>query len=283
VKRLMVSIKRSKQLKNRYEVIDEDTSILWVKKNGKEIKTLISTKYIDTIMNFNWFIMGQTATQQGYVGFSRRIKGRTIYYKLHRLILEVEDEKVFVDHINRDRFDNRKCNLRIATRSENSRNMSKQKLTKHKYKGIRITNSGKFECTIFVNGKPIYLGCFLTELEAVKVYDENAALYHGEFAATNVGLGLITEEKLRSVKLNKHSAHKRKNVWYSNYAGVSREKNSNKNPWRAYITFKGKHIRLGGFKTEEEAALAYDKKARELFGSVAKLNFPDIIKKETKE
>jgi len=75
----------------------------------------------------------------------------------------------------------------------------------------------------------------------------------------------------------------RKNMWYSNYAGVSREKNSNKNPWRAYITFKGKHIRLGGFKTEEEAALAYDKKARELFGSVAKLNFPDIIKKETKE
>ncbi len=283
MKNLMVSIKRSKQLKNRYEILDEDTSILWVKKNGNQIKTLISTEYIDIIMNFNWFIMGQTATQQGYVGFSRRIKGRTVYYKLHRLILGVEDEKVFVDHINRDRFDNRKCNLRIATRSENSRNISKQKLTKSKYKGVRMTSSGKFECTIFVRGKPIYLGCFLTELEAVKVYDENAILYHGEFAATNVDLGLITEEELMDVELNKHNTHKRKNVWYSNYAGVSREKNSNKNPWRAYITFKGKHIRLGGFKTEEEAALAYDKKARELFGNAAKVNFPDTIYQETKE
>ena len=124
---------------------------------------------------------------------------------------------------------------------------------------------------------------FLTELEAVKVYDDNAAFYHGEFASTNVSLGLITEEELKNVRLNKHSTRKRKNVCYSNYVGVSRQKNSNKNPWRAYITFKGKQILLGGFKTEEEAALAYDKKAKELFGNNAKVNFPDIIYQETKE
>jgi hypothetical protein len=41
----------------------------------------------------------------------------------------------------------------------------------------------------------------------------------------------------------------------------------------AQITFCGVHIRLGTFKTKEEAAKAYDEKAKELYGEFANLNF----------
>ena len=198
------SIKKSKRVKNKYVILDDNVAILYITRKGQQVATKIDVKHLPTIQQFNWFIMGQTETNQGYVGFSRKTKEKTTYYKLHRLILGVEDESVFVDHINRDRFDNRESNLRIATRFQNAYNGSKYKGTINTFKGVRKTSSGKYECTLRANGRTIYLGIFLTELEAVKVYDENARLYHGEFAATNVSLGLVTEEELRNVVINKH-------------------------------------------------------------------------------
>lgn len=59
-------------------------------------------------------------------------------------------------------------------------------------------------------------------------------------------------------------------VGTSRYVGVSLKRGERR--WRASI---GKHIHLGYFDTEEEAARAYDTKARELYGDAARLNFPD--------
>ena len=56
----------------------------------------------------------------------------------------------------------------------------------------------------------------------------------------------------------------------SQYKGVSRKRNK----WRAYIAVNTKQITLGVFELEEDAARAYDEKAKELFGEFAKLNFP---------
>lgn len=57
----------------------------------------------------------------------------------------------------------------------------------------------------------------------------------------------------------------------SQYKGVSPSKNPKK--WRGRIKVNNKNIYLGSFDTEIEAALAYDKSAKELFGEFAKLNF----------
>ena len=59
----------------------------------------------------------------------------------------------------------------------------------------------------------------------------------------------------------------------SGYKGVSFYKQSKK--WESYIGYKGKKIRLGLFDCKIEAAKAYDKKAYELYGEFAWLNFPD--------
>ena len=57
----------------------------------------------------------------------------------------------------------------------------------------------------------------------------------------------------------------------SKYKGVHRHRNS----WSVGITYQRKHIHIGVFKNEAKAAKAYDKKAKELFGEFACLNFPE--------
>ena len=66
----------------------------------------------------------------------------------------------------------------------------------------------------------------------------------------------VTSSKYKGVYLNKH---KYKNIVYKY--------------WKAQIVINGEKIYLGYFKTENRAAKAYDKKAKELFGKFALTNF----------
>ena len=59
----------------------------------------------------------------------------------------------------------------------------------------------------------------------------------------------------------------------SSYKGVCFNNKRFPSPWRTYINIHSKRIVLGYFKSEIEAAKVYDKKAKELFGEFAKLNF----------
>jgi|ERR1041385_872703 hypothetical protein len=58
----------------------------------------------------------------------------------------------------------------------------------------------------------------------------------------------------------------------SKYKGVTWDKS--RNVWKAQIQFEYKHINIGYFNSENEAARAYDRKAKRLFGEFAVLNFP---------
>jgi hypothetical protein len=58
------------------------------------------------------------------------------------------------------------------------------------------------------------------------------------------------------------------------YRGVQREKRPLAKPWRAALNHKAKTYHLGRFATAEEAAAAHDRKAIEIFGPFARLNFP---------
>ena len=71
---------------------------------------------------------------------------------------------------------------------------------------------------------------------------------------------------------NTWNARKRRPNCTSKYKGVSRSKTRKK--WRARITFNGRLIFIGYFDRERAAAMAYDAKARELFGDYASLNMP---------
>jgi len=107
---------------------------------------------------------------------------------LHRIILErklgrrlIEGERP--DHINGDRLDNRRANIRLATRSQNAQNVSKHKDNKSGYKGVHWAAGREKWCAmIMANGKRYNLGYFTTAEIAYQAYCEAARRLHGEFA-----------------------------------------------------------------------------------------------------
>lgn len=101
---------------------------------------------------------------------------------LHRVI-NGTPRGLFTDHKNGDTLDNRKSNLRSATRAQNSYNAKNSKSAISKYKGVsRAEAPGRWRARIMVNYKEISLGVFNTEYEAYRSYLEAAKYYQGEFA-----------------------------------------------------------------------------------------------------
>jgi len=113
----------------------------------------------------------------------KRVKRKTIM--MHRFIMNAPRGLV-VDHINHNGLDNRKQNLRLCTRAENSRNRRPFNIKGSRYKGFSWDKERKvFIACIYCNGKNYYLGRFKSEIAAAKAYDKKAKQLFGEFAYLN--------------------------------------------------------------------------------------------------
>lgn len=150
-------------------------------KLGEFVLTLgISDNNID-FGDIKWY-MGS----QGYIQSDP--KYGQIY--LHRVIWtffngEIPD-KMQIDHINRDKLDNRLSNLRCCTSAENNRNTSSRTGTSSKYKGVSLTEDNTYHAAIALNKITHSLGYFKTEKEAASVYNKAAVELHGEYACLNI-------------------------------------------------------------------------------------------------
>jgi len=87
-----------------------------------------------------------------------------------------------LDHINRQRADNRIANLRPATRSQNQGNTISRRTNTSGYRGVRRTRYGRWKATISKNCCLIHLGTFDTPEEAHAAYCAEAKSFWGEFA-----------------------------------------------------------------------------------------------------
>lgn len=104
--------------------------------------------------------------------------------RLHNLVLNAK----FVDHVDGDRSDCRKCNLRLATKSQNMANKGMTRKNSTGFKGVifqKVNTHRPYVAQIKVNNKNIYLGCFILAEEAARAYDRAATKYFGEFAKLN--------------------------------------------------------------------------------------------------
>lgn len=123
-------------------------------------------------------------TTNWYAVRSVHINGKKHCLRLHREILKRMGYSNFeCDHRDGNSLNNRRCNLRTATRSQN--NMNRPNINGiSQYKGV-YRNKNKWCAQIQINSKKIYLGRFDSEVVAAKTYDNKAKELFGEFGKLN--------------------------------------------------------------------------------------------------
>lgn len=169
--------------------------IAWISPEDAEIAS----------MNWRLHATKKAGTPQYYAICRHKFAGVLTQYWLHQLIWErMTGQPIagyyLVDHWNQDKLDNRRCNLRAATRTENEAN--KQKRRTHKKKDGTTAPYSKYKGVTFIKDRPrpwralisklvdgktkvMHIGVYATEWEAAEAYNNRAYELFGEFAYVN--------------------------------------------------------------------------------------------------
>jgi hypothetical protein len=152
--------------------------------NGKGF-TLVDDDDYEQLAKHKW-----CKNSAGYAMRTRKmsdvISGAKIYMHRHILGLRPGD-KLQCDHINGNKLDNRRKNLRVVTNQQNHWNKKKPSgRYTSQYKGVHWDKiQKKWVSNIRINGKTKYLGAFTDEVAAAYAYDAAARKLFGKYAAPN--------------------------------------------------------------------------------------------------
>jgi len=144
---------------------------------------IVDIEDMPRVAGYKWSAL---RTKNGRWYAKARDGSRWIY--LHRVIMGAPDE-LDVDHKDHDGLNNRRDNLRLATRTQNLGNQRRRR-SKNKFKGYTAhPTPGRWIAQIRFKGKHVYIGAFSSEREAAEAYDRKALELYGEFAAINFPKG----------------------------------------------------------------------------------------------
>jgi hypothetical protein len=154
--------------------------------HGENKSFLISKVDYPSIMDYKWYLNNNGYPYtfgKGSVNFGKR--GRTLHKFLYRK--QLIEKGYVIDHINRNKLDNRKENLRIITQKENSYNRTKNSNSNNKYKGVKIDKKsfGTYKATISKDNVKYEIKDIPDEDSAAKIYDLMAEDLFGEYAGKN--------------------------------------------------------------------------------------------------
>lgn len=168
---------------------------------------------------------------------------------LHRTLLSAKKGDV-VDHINNNKLDNRKQNLRISTHQENARNKSKLIGKTSMYYGVSwVLRDKRWNCSIRLNNKTVHFN-FKQEIHAAYYHDVLVEKYNLAGSKRNgIEKPIDFIEPIKKKQISKY--------------GVGIQKTSS-NKYVAMIDFNKTRYKIGTFDTEQEAQQAYYNKKKEL-------------------
>lgn len=154
--------------------------------------TLVDMADLELIADYRWYACEKVGRKTHYAMANH--KGTQV--QLHTLLLPCGDDRI-VDHKNRNGLDNRRCNLRRSTQSQNHANGPKYRNNTSGYKGVVwVGRANKYAAGISLNGKRKHLGYFVDPMDAAIAYNEAAIKTWGEFAYLNeVPNGIQKTEK----------------------------------------------------------------------------------------
>ena len=230
-----------------------------IKITGIRFGTLICDKNdLELYYQYNWFIYHE----------HRLISTSTPSVKFHRLVMNAP-KGMEVDHINHNKLDNRKANLRIVTKGENGQNQPKRKNSTSIYYGI-IKIGEKYQCTVNYLHTHIHIGIFDNELEAAVAYDMFLLKNKYEFKPLN----FPEQKKIHINMIETYKFPEKKNQIQNQtslYNGVIKSSGT----YFARIKVNKKQLHILSSKDEKACAKAFDKYVIDNNLKNRKLNFPE--------
>lgn len=135
----------------------------------------VSDEDYEELSKYKW-----CCTSHGYA--IRNWMYKQIYMHRHIKKAKISEE---VDHINGNKLDNRRDNLRLCNRSSNAKNVSRHSDNRTGFKGVYKNGYNlkkPYASRIMVNGKAIWLGRHATPEIAYEAYKIASEKYHGNFS-----------------------------------------------------------------------------------------------------
>lgn len=147
---------------------------------------IVDSSDYEQLNQFNWCAMWVPKAHGFYVVRSKNIGGgRFRLIQMARDILDC-NPKEEADHRDRNTLNNRRENIRKATRLQNGSNRGLQSNNTSGFIGVHwIKKSKNWVARIKHKQKLIHIGCFDSPEEAARAHDKYAKQLHGEFAVLN--------------------------------------------------------------------------------------------------
>lgn len=166
----------------QYPGLPRNSKLMKIILTNKGEEILVSDLDYEKLMKYTWYIdsKGYPSTN---VKASKEAGTKQRKLRMHKLLLT--DAQV-VDHINRNKLDNRRSNLRSVTTNQSNANRAAFSSKKaSSYKGVHRTASGKWQAMLWHEGKNHGLGSYDTPEEAALAYNAAAKQLRGDHTFLN--------------------------------------------------------------------------------------------------
>lgn len=148
--------------RNEYEILDDGIKVYF---NNSNSFFVCDIEDLGVIVSHTWYLNNN--------GYARSSDGQ--YF--HQLVMGKKDGLV-IDHINQNKLDNHRKNLRACEYADNSHNTKKYSTNTTGHTGVTKTRCGKYNASIVVQYKKINLGNYDIYDDACKAYDDAKKRYH---------------------------------------------------------------------------------------------------------
>lgn len=168
-----IQMGRNNKKQNKYDLSGE-YGVGWTSNTNEEF--FFDLEDYDLIKDYCW-----RKSVSGYVICTTHYDNEVGDIKLHRLVTGYQYD--IVDHIDRNKLNNRKSNLRECTCSQNNTNKDPYQNNTSGYIGVYwVRRESKWISSISIDNRTIYLGSFINKKDAIKARLRAEAKYYGEFA-----------------------------------------------------------------------------------------------------
>ncbi len=150
---------------------------------GRGFVAIVDLDDLERLQQYKWHSArgGRGGVKVYAAATHRNSEGKKRALYMHRFILNAPKGSE-IDHINGNSLDNRKCNLRFCSRSENMQNVLPYKpRVGSRFLGV-VPHGSRWKARAGHNGRTVYIGLYRTEEEARYAYVTFMAKAAGEFA-----------------------------------------------------------------------------------------------------